>query len=157
VIPGGLLTSPYEILDYRSLLILHDPEGMHATFARKQSVRLAQDGVVAILDHAWGHGVLATDYENSAGRRDGSYKHERRRHFVVGVRRRMASGDILPFRVRREARAGFLKPEGWLETTLDHPIAQLRPSIVFPKDRPCRGVAIVPGGREEPWLSSWMR
>jgi len=34
VIPGGLLTSPYQILQYRSVLTLHDPEGMRATFVR---------------------------------------------------------------------------------------------------------------------------
>jgi hypothetical protein len=147
LIPGGLLTSPYEILDYRSVLTLHDPEGMRATYAREQYVRFLQDGVTAVLDHAAGQGILASDYEHSAGRLEGSYKDGDWRHFVVGLRRRMHRGDVLQFRVRREARAGFLKPDGWLETTLDHPIAQLSPSIVFPKDRPCRWAALEWGTR----------
>jgi hypothetical protein len=147
VIPGGLLTSPYEILDYRSILMLHDPEGMRATFMREQAVRFLHDGVTAILDHAYGHGVLASDYEHSAGRLDGSYKDEAWRHFVIALRHKMRRGDVLQFRVRRQAKAGFLKSEGWLETTLDHRIASLRPSIVFPKDRPCRRAALEVAGR----------
>jgi len=145
LIPGGLLTSPYEILDYRSVLTLHDPQGMRATFAREQYVRFLHDGVAAVLDHAWGHGVLATDYENSAGRLEGSYKDDGWRHFVVALRHRMGRGDVLQLRVRREARAGFLESEGWLESTMDHPIAELSPSILFPKDRPCLSASLEAG------------
>jgi len=100
-----------------------------------------------VLDHAWGHGILASDYENSAGRLEGSYKDEQWHHFVVALRRRMGRGDVLQFRVRREARAGFLQPEGWLESTMDHPIAELRPSVVFPKDRPCRWAVLEAGAK----------
>jgi len=149
VIPGGLLTSPYEILDYRSVLTLHDPDGMRATFSREQTIRFVHDGVAAILDHAYGDGVLAIGYQNNAGDLDGSYIDAGWRHFVIALRRRMARGEVLQFRVRRQAVAGFLKPEGWLETTLDHPIARLSPSILFPKERPCRRVAFEFGRRRQ--------
>ena len=68
VIPGGMLGSPYEILDYRSVLTLHDVRGQRVTFARDQTIRFTQDGVLAILDHAYGYGIPTSDYENTAGR-----------------------------------------------------------------------------------------
>lgn len=61
LLPEGLWRSPYEVLDYRATLILHDRYGLRATFARTQEVQFQQDGVGGILDHAWGDGVLLTD------------------------------------------------------------------------------------------------
>jgi len=147
LIPGGLLSSPYEILQYRSVLTLHDSQGVRATFAREQSVRFLHDGVTAVLDHVAGQGVLATDYENSAGRLEGSYRDERWHHFVVALRHRMGRGERLGFRVRRETMAGFTEDEERLETVIDHPVKRLSPSIVFPKDRPCRHAVLQAGMR----------
>jgi hypothetical protein len=45
LLPGGLLTSPYEVLDYAATLTLHDARGMYATFARRQRIRFLQNGV----------------------------------------------------------------------------------------------------------------
>jgi hypothetical protein len=147
VIPGGLLSTPYEVLSYQSVLTLHNTEGTRATFVRRQDVRFLHDGVAAILDHAWGDGVLMTDYANDAGRLEGSYNDAGRRHLVVALRRRMSRGEILAFNVRREAKVGFTQHEEWLETTIDHPIAELRPRIVFPKERPCRRAVLEAGTR----------
>ncbi len=51
--PEGPLISPYEILDYRSVLVLEDEKGTRAVFQRTQRVKFLQDGVEAILDHFW--------------------------------------------------------------------------------------------------------
>src|SRR3954471_9681415 len=67
LLPEGLTQSPYEILDYHVRLILHDVPGMRATFFRSQKVRFRQRGVSALLDHAWGSGVVMTGYHNDAG------------------------------------------------------------------------------------------
>lgn len=150
VLPGGLLTTPYEVLDYQSVLTLQNAEGTRATFARRQDIRFLHDGVTAILDHAWGDGILATDYANDAGRLEGSYNDVGRHHLVVALRRRMGRGESLSFRVRRETMVGFTEGEEWLETTVDHPVARLSPSIVFPKDRPCRRAVLQAGRRLVP-------
>src|SRR5437868_6656003 len=68
LLPQGLMCSPYEVLDYRSTLVLHDQNGRKATFQRIQRIRFLQDGVAAILDHFWGAGVLLTEYTTTAGR-----------------------------------------------------------------------------------------
>lgn len=137
VLPEGVLISPYEILDYDATLTLHDPQGMKATFQRKQSVRFLQDGVGAILDHAWGDGVVVTSYENSAGRVVGTLRDEGRRHLVVQLPRPMRKGETLTFAVTRTVMEGFRQAEEWWEVDLDHPVRQMRHRVVFPKARPC--------------------
>lgn len=54
LLPSGFPSSPYEVLDYQATLTLHDARGPRSTFWRRQRVRFLQDGVSAILDHAWG-------------------------------------------------------------------------------------------------------
>jgi hypothetical protein len=150
IIPGGLLHTPYEVLNYQSVLVLQNPEGTRATFRRRQQVRFVQDGVSAILDHAWGDGVVLTQYVNDAGRLEGSFDDGGRHHIVVGLKRRRHRGDVLGFRVQRDAMVGFTQEHEWLETTIDHPIARLQPSVVFPKDRPCRSAVLQVGRRHTP-------
>ena len=38
-------------------LTLHDGKGLHATLERRERIRFLQEGVSAILDHAWGDGA----------------------------------------------------------------------------------------------------
>jgi hypothetical protein len=134
--PEGLLTSPYEILDYATTLTLHDRRGMHATFARRQRIRFIQQGVSAILDHVWGDGVAVTSYQNSAGSLDDSVKDGSRRHLVVGLKRSMDRGKGLSYAVERGVIAGFTRNEEWMDVTIDHPIRRLRAQVLFPESRP---------------------
>ena len=55
LLPEGLTSSPYEVLDYDSTLTLHDRKGNRANIRRRQAVRFLQDGVSAILDHCRGY------------------------------------------------------------------------------------------------------
>lgn len=148
LLPHGVPTSPYEILDYQVTLQLHDTDGMRATFARTQEVRFLQDGVAGVLDHAWGSGVVLTSYDNDAGTIADSFADEGRHHFVIGLRRSMGRGDRLTFRVARTTMACFAtEDQWWMDTTIDHPIARLRKRIVFPKKRPCLSATIAYEGR----------
>jgi len=148
LLPEGLLTSPYEILDYDALLILHDPYGVQATFRRTQRIRFLQTGVGAILDHAWGDGVQLTTYDHDAGSVTDLLRDRGRRHLVITLKRPAARGETLTFGVARTAIDAFTEDEEWLETTIDHPIRQLRRAIVFPKARPCLQ-AVLHGGAEQ--------
>lgn len=150
LLPGGLVTSPYEILDYDATLVLHAPQGRWATFQRTQRIRFLQDGVSAILDHAWGDGILLTGYRNSAGQLERTLRDEGRRHLVVALKRPMKQGEELFFRVERTARAGFTDAEEWLETVLDHPVERLSRTIIFPPDRPCRAAILRSGDAVTP-------
>src|SRR5688572_28812760 len=121
LLPEGALRSPYESLDYDATLNLHDQRGARATFRRTQQIRFLQNGVSGLLDHAWGDGVLVTNYRHSAGKLEDSFKDQGRRHLVVGLKRSMRSGEALTFTVEREVMEMFRSDEGWVETTIDHP------------------------------------
>src|SRR5437763_645952 len=84
--PGN---GPYRVLDYQAILTLEDPRGSVATFRRRQAVEFLQAGVSAILDHAWGDGILLTHYQHSAGPLEDSFKDGRCRHLVIGLERAM--------------------------------------------------------------------
>jgi hypothetical protein len=118
---------------------------MRATFGRQEHIRFLHEGVAAILDHAWGDGVVMTYYSNDAGTLEGSLRDGARRHLVIGLKRKMARGDVLSFVVERQAMAGFLTSNEWLETTIDHPIKRLRCRVVFPEERPCRRAVLALG------------
>ncbi len=145
--PGGLLTSPYEVLDYDAMLTLHDPKGMYATFARRQCVRFLQDGVAGILDHVWGDGVVLTSYHNNAGKLADCFRDGKRHHWVIALKRAMGKGETLAFEVERMAMAQFLKEDGWVETAIDHPVQALRRKVVFPRERPCLGATLSHEGK----------
>ncbi len=137
LLPEGL-TSPYEILNYDATLTLHDAQGRRATFQRTQHIRFLQDGVGGLLDHAWGQGVLVTNYQHSAGRLEESFKDQGRRHLVVELPRVTRRGEQLRFAVRRDVLEAFPGATGVVETTIDHPIHQLRRVVIFPRARPVR-------------------
>lgn len=150
LLPEGLITSPYEILDFQATLTLEDPEGMRATFQRTQRVRFLQDGVSGILDHMWGKGVALTFYDNEAGSLEDSFKDEGRRHLVIGLKHTTKRGESLKFQVVRRAMAQFIEDEEWVETIIDHPIVRLGYSVVFPKERPCDRASLHYEGGEIP-------
>jgi len=136
LLPEGILRSPYEILDYRLRLTLHDREGMRATFRRSQTIRFLQAGVSGILDHAWGSGIVMTTYYNDAGCLADSFRDEGRRHMVVRLKRAMGPGEMLTFHVERTTMASFVaEDQWWMETTIDHPIRNLSVEVVFPRTR----------------------
>jgi hypothetical protein len=137
LLPQGLISSPYEVLDYQSTLTLHDAAGTQATFHRVQRVWFLQEGVSAILDHAWGAGVLLTHYFNSAGTLADAFRDGPRRHLVIELKRPMARGETLAFDVQRTVIAGFTQDAESLETTIDHPVRRVGATVVFPMTRPC--------------------
>ena len=150
VLPEGSESSPYEILDYQASLVLEDVRGRRATFKRRQVVRFTQDGVGAILDHAWGNGVLVTNYHHSAGSLADTFKDEGTRHLLIELKRPMAQGQILKFSVERTAMEAFTASAGSVETTIDHPIARLTRQVIFPKGRPAQQAMLIGVGKLTP-------
>lgn len=142
ILPEGIRVSPYEVLNYDGSLVLHDKRGTRATFKRRQRIRFLQDGVSAIMDHAWGDGIILTNYRHSGGVLADSFKDQGVRHLVVDLKRPMKRGEILDFEVEREAMEMFGASDGWVETRIDHPISKLSQRIVFPKGRPAHQVGL---------------
>jgi len=136
LLPDGLFTSPYEVLDYQATLVLHDAKGRKATFSRKQDIRFLHSGVSAILEHVWGDGLML-DYSNDAGPvvdsiRDGKY-----RHMVVDLVHPVTKGSRLQFATHRTDLSMFVKDQESWEIVIDHPVRRFSQLIVFPPDRPC--------------------
>jgi hypothetical protein len=155
LLPEGL-TSPYEILDYDATLTLHDQQGRRATFQRTQHIRFLQDGVAGLLDHAWGQGVLVTNYQHSAGQLEESFKDQGRRHLVVELPRATRRGEQLRFTVRRDVLEAFRGATGVVETTIDHPIQQLRRTVIFPSSRPVRQASAQVEGQQWQLPITWL-
>ena len=150
VLPGGLVSSPYKILDYQGTLILRDKTGATAVARREQRVKFHQDGVGAILDHFWGPGVQLAEYTTTAGTLRDSLRDQGRRHLVVQLQRAMARDEVVEFQVERTIRDVFSDREGWVETMIDHPIARLSQTIIFPQARPCQSAELVYDGETIP-------
>ncbi|MFN0074001.1 MAG: hypothetical protein ACKVVP_21185 [Chloroflexota bacterium] len=150
LLPEGFICSPYKVLDYDNTLVLEDTKGSQAVFRRRQRIQFQQDGVSAILDHFWGNGITAAEYSTSAGRIIDSFKDGSRRHLVIQLKRPMRLGEILEFTVERRSMEMFTQPEGWEETTIDHPIHRLSRTIRFPKARPCQTAQLECNGQVIP-------
>lgn len=148
LLPHGLLGSPYEVLNYTSIVTLDDPEGMHATIERHERIRFLQEGVSAILDHAWGDGVVMTSYQTNVGHVEGSLRDAGKRHLVLGLRRPAHRGEIVEFAVERKLVAAVTQNEEWLETVIDHPVRQIACTVRFPQARPCKQASLVTSDRE---------
>jgi hypothetical protein len=150
LLPDGLIRSPYKILDYQGTLILRDKTGAIASFERQQVVQFQQDGIGAILDHFWGAGVGLAEYTTTAGVLRDSFRDQGKRHLLIELARKMGRGERLAFTMQRIAHEMFTAPEEWLETTIDHPIARLSQTIVFPRDRRCQAAELVYRGESFP-------
>jgi hypothetical protein len=135
LLPEDANSSPYEILDYDATLVLHDVRGARATFHRAQRIRFAQNGVSALMDHAWGDGVLITNYQHTAGHLADSFKERGKRHLVIELERAMAQGEELEFSVERESMEMFGAENGWVTMMVEHPIRRMRRVVVFPEGR----------------------
>lgn len=145
IFPGGLLTSPYRVLRYQSTVTLETASGSIATIRRHQDVVFLHDGVAAVLDHVWGDGVPLTAYDHSAGTLEETLRDGRRRHLVIGLRRRARRGDRRTFAVERIAMAGFLQRDEYVDTIIDHPADHLSREILFPRARPCQKAFLIAG------------
>lgn len=134
--PESLTSSPYEVLDYAGVLILHDAKGRKSTFRRTERVRFLQNGVRSLVDHLWGDGLLI-EYHNDAGAIGDSIRDGRYRHLVIDMPRAVKVGAVLTFRTSRVNLGMFPGPtESW-EITIDHPVGNFSQVVVFPVERPC--------------------
>lgn len=58
-------TGLYEVMDYDVTLDLRDKDGTRAYYIKRKKVRLLQDHVRAIDDHAWGDGNPVARYRET--------------------------------------------------------------------------------------------
>jgi len=127
--------SPYEVISYESTLELHDAEGKHATFTKREEVRYLQNNIIAYQDQAWGDGEILVDYRCTPGEAVDCYRTGHKWHVLISRREVKNKGDTDVYNIEWQIRNGFLKPTGYWETHITHPTKQAEIHIVFPKER----------------------
>ena len=170
VIRGLSNEGMYEVLDYETTLELHDPKGHKASFTKREKVRYLQDNIIAYQDQAWGDGEILVGYKCSPGVPVDQYRSGHVTHILISLRDVKNKGDITDFQIEWNIHRGFLKPDGFWETEINHRTSQAKVQVIFPKTRPPQKVCIIeknmrrtydlgvdaknrlPDGR---WLISW--
>ena len=132
----------YEIVDYDSTLEILNPKGEKAKLVRHEVIRLLQDNVVAIHDHAWGDGELFAEYRCQPGVPVDFYKDGSKHNVLISLRETKNRGDVIDLWIERVIRDGFPAKNEWLETEIDHWMAHLKLSIIFPRQRRCRRATV---------------
>lgn len=126
----------YEVLDYETVLEIHDPEGKKATIKKRQKVCYLQDYIIAYQDQAWGDGEILIDYKCSPGTPVDKYRLGHKTYVLISLRDVKHRGDIDDFNIEWGIRNGFLRNSEQWSTNIRRKIRKLRVVIIFPKDRP---------------------
>jgi len=125
----------YEVLEFDTKLVLHDPQGKDATYYKHQRVRFLQNNVIAYQDQAWGDGDIFADYKCSPGVAVDRYREGHRYHILISLRKTMNRDDQENFHIERRIHSGFTKPTEDLQIEVNHPTRKLTVSVIFPQER----------------------
>lgn len=123
----------YEVLEYESTLELHDPEGKRATFNKRMKIRYLQDEIIAFPDFGWGDGKVLRNYKTNIGTPVDQYKAGYKTFVLISLRQVKNKGDIDEFNISWDIHKGFLKPDGYWETSITHRMKSARVNVIFPK------------------------
>jgi hypothetical protein len=128
----------YEILEYDATLEIRDPRGQEARLVRHEVIRVLQDNVVAIHDHAWGDGEIFAEYNCQPGIPVDFYEDGSKHNVLISLRETKNRGDVIDFWIERVIRDGLRQRDEWFETEIDHRMKYLKLSIIFPRGRRCQ-------------------
>ncbi|MDR3577948.1 MAG: hypothetical protein P4L50_29130 [Anaerolineaceae bacterium] len=126
----------YEVLDYESILEIHDTKGTKATFRKVKKVRYLQDNIIAFQDYAWGDGNILINYQTNRGKPVDWYRSGYKTYILLSLRDVKNRGDIDEFNIQWDIRRGFLKHDGYWGTDVSQRMKRLKINVVFPKGRP---------------------
>ena len=126
----------YEVLNYESTLEILDPKGKQAIFSISEELKFLQDNVIAIQDQAWGDGKILDDYQCSPGFPVDFYRSGHKTHILISLRDVKQKGHQIKENIQRIIRNGFLKPDGYWATDINHYTQKMKIVILFPKERP---------------------
>lgn len=139
----------YEILEYDTMLELHDTNGETALFKKRQRVKFLQDNVIAIPDFAWGEGQIFASYKCSPGKVVDYYQQGDRWNILISLRETKGRGDIEDFYIERVVQHGFRQSDEWWQIEVRHPTKHLKLSLIFPHQRQCQRAVIVKRSRHK--------
>jgi len=139
----------YEVLNYESTLEILDPKGKQAIFTKKEILKFLQNNVIAIQDQAWGDGKILDDYQCSPGFPVDFYRSGHKTHILISLRDVKQKGDQINKNIQWNIRSGFLKPNGYWATDINHYTRKMKVTILFPKERPPIRVVMVESNRKK--------
>jgi hypothetical protein len=125
----------YDVLDYESTLELLDNKGKKAAFKKMMKVRYLQDETIAFQDFAWGDGEILVDYKASPGWAVDQHRSGYKTYILLSLREVKNRGDIDDYKISWNIRNGFLTPDGYWSTEINHRIKQVKVNVVFPKSK----------------------
>jgi hypothetical protein len=136
IIRGYTNEGVYEVLDYESMLELHDPKGIKATFSKRKRVRYLQDNIIAFQDYGWGDGEILRNYRTSRGKAVDCYRSGFKTYILLSLREVKNRNDIDEFNIRWNIRRGFLTKDGYWGTDVSQSTKHIKINVIFPKSRP---------------------
>ena len=126
----------YEVLDYETILELHDVKGIRATIKKRERIRYLQDNVIAYQDQAWGDSEILLGYRCVPGKPVDRYRSGYKTYILISRREVKNRGDVDEYRIQWGIRRGFLKPTGFWETEISQRTHRILVQVIFPKGRP---------------------
>ena len=133
----------YEVLEYESILELHDDKGEMASFQKRELVRYRQNNIIAYQDHAWGDGEILLNYRCAPGIVVDRYRPGQKTFLLISLRKPKRRNQVDEFNIEWQIDNGFTRSEELWETEIRHRTKQMKMQIIFPKSRPPKIVSIV--------------
>jgi len=139
----------YEVLSYDSTLEILDIEGKEAIFYKTEIVRFLQDNIIAFQDQAWGDGQILLNYQCFPGIPVDFYRSGHKTHVLISLREIKKKGDQLIFNIKWNIKNGFLSPDGYWGTDVDHFTHKIFTKVIFPSNRQPKKIMLVESDRRK--------
>jgi len=133
----------YEVLSYDSTLEILDSKGKEAVFQKTEVIRFLQDNIIAFQDQAWGDGKILLDYQCSPGVPVDFYRTGHKTHILISLREIKNKEDQLTMNFQWKIKDGFLTPDGYWGTAVNHFTKILKVRIIFPKGRAPKQIKLI--------------
>ena len=133
----------YEVLDFQTTLVIHDPRGRSATLTKYEKVRFLQDNIIAYQDQGWGDGKILQNYRCSPGVPVDVYRVGQKTYVLISLRALKTKGEVTEFNIQWNMKNGFLEPTGFWCTDINHSTNHIKIQVIFPKSKPHQKVFIV--------------
>lgn len=148
VIKGFANEGVYEVLDYESILEIHDKKGTKATFSKQKKIRYLQDNIIAYEEYGWGDGEILLNYRTSRGKAVDRYRSGFKTYILLSLREVKNRRDIDEFNIQWNIRKGFLTEDGYWATDVSQRTKHIKVNVIFPKTRPPLKLSVEESNRQ---------
>lgn len=137
---GRAAPPPYEVESFEATLFVHDRDGHHATYRKRERVRFTHHDVRVVAEREWGGGRQFLGHRTTHGRVLSHRRIGSEQRHAVELAQPGRKGELRTLSSTRTIRDGFRFPKDrWLETEVDHLTKRLTMRVVFPPGLRPRG------------------